>query len=362
MLGRGPAAPADQRRAVLAGEDVLSVGKFLRREGIRGAVGAELRQAGVGHHRQQQRRVTRQVAEVLAHLGRTGGAVQADHVDSQRGQCGERGADLAAQQHRTGQLYRDRHQHGHAAPGGSDGPPCPDDRGLGLEEILGGLHQHRVGAAGEHPFDLRLVGVTQRRVRGVPERRQLRARPDAAEHPARPLGGGPPIGHLAREPRAGLGKLEDASGDAVLAEVGKVGTEGVGLDRVAPDGEVGVVDAADDVGPGDVENLVAAFVALEVVECQPGGLQHRPHRAIGDDDAFMEGSKQAGAHSFRLMTDGDEGRVLGRTAPVAGDRHQCRRVCRCRRAATAAQAQVPLSSTAGPAGPTPRPGTGPAPC
>ena len=57
----------------------------------------------------------------------------------------------------------------------------------------------------------------------------------------------------------------------------------------APAVEVGVVDGADHVGPGDVEDLVAALEALEVVERQVRGLQHGAHRAVGDDDPFGEG-------------------------------------------------------------------------
>ena len=52
--------------------------------------------------------------------------------------------------------------------------------------------------------------------------------------------------------------------------------------------EVGVVDAAHDVGPGHGQDLVAALVALEVVEAQVVRLQHRAHRAVGDDHALGE--------------------------------------------------------------------------
>ena len=54
------------------------------------------------------------------------------------------------------------------------------------------------------------------------------------------------------------------------------------------------MDGADDVGPGDVEDLVAALVPLEVVEGEVAGLQHRAHRAVGDDDAAAQGSAQGG--------------------------------------------------------------------
>jgi hypothetical protein len=87
-------------------------------------------------------------------------------------------------------------------------------------------------------------------------------------------------------------QLADAGLDPVLAEVAEVGAEGVGLDAVDAHREVGVVHGTDDVGPGGVEDLVAALVALEVVQRGVGGLQHGPHGAVGDDDALGHGAAQ----------------------------------------------------------------------
>ena len=91
--------------------------------------------------------------------------------------------------------------------------------------------------------------------------------------------------------------------DAVLAEVAQVRAEGVGLDAVDADGEVGVVHGAHDVGTGDVEDLVAALVALEVVERGVGRLEHRAHGAIRHDDALGEGTaKEVGAAAHRRQS------------------------------------------------------------
>ena len=66
------------------------------------------------------------------------------------------------------------------------------------------------------------------------------------------------------------------------------------LDAVGADREVGVVDRAYDVGAGDVEDLVAALEALEVVQGQVVLLEHGAHRAVGDDDALGERAAQGG--------------------------------------------------------------------
>jgi len=88
------------------------------------------------------------------------------------------------------------------------------------------------------------------------------------------------------DPRPGLGQLVDAIGDAVLAEIGQVGAEGVGLDRIDPHCEICVVDASHHVRTSDVQDLVAALVTLEVVHRRVSGLQHRAHRTIGNEDTL----------------------------------------------------------------------------
>ena len=52
------------------------------------------------------------------------------------------------------------------------------------------------------------------------------------------------------------------------------------------------MDAADDVGPRDVEDLVAALVALEVVEAQIVRLEHGAHRAVGNHDPLPQRGEQ----------------------------------------------------------------------
>ena len=266
MLGRRPAASTDEGQAELAGEHVVRVRELGRAERVVGAVGGEHRQAGIGHGRDADARRPGQRSQVLAHLRRAGGAVESDHVDAQRRQRGERGADLRAQQHRPGGLDGDLGEDRQGDAGLGEGTLGPDDGRLGLEEVLGGLDQDGVGAAGDEAGDLLLVGVTQHGVGGVAQAGQLGSRPDRPQHPPRVGGGRPVVGHPAGDGRAGLRELEDALRDRVLAEVREVRAEGVGLDAVDPDGEVGVVDAGDQLGPGHVEDLVAALVPLEVVQ------------------------------------------------------------------------------------------------
>jgi hypothetical protein len=86
-------------------------------------------------------------AQVLAHLGRAGGAVQPDQVDAERLQRGQRRADLAAQQHRAGGLHGHVADDRHLAADLGHRPLRADHRRLGLQQVLAGLDDQRVGAA-----------------------------------------------------------------------------------------------------------------------------------------------------------------------------------------------------------------------
>ena len=100
---------------------------------------------------------------MLVHLAWAGRAVEAEHVGPHRRERGEGGTDLGAHQHAAGGLHGDLELDGHLAPDGSHRPPAPDERGLGLQEVVDGLDEEEVDAAVEQPARLLLVGVAQRR-------------------------------------------------------------------------------------------------------------------------------------------------------------------------------------------------------
>ena len=115
---------------------------------------ARVRQAGDGHAG-----VLRQVAQVLAHLGRAGRAVQAEHVGLHRIERGQRGADLGAGQHPAGELHRHLHLQRHLDAGGLHGATRADHGGLGAEQVELRLDQDEVDAAVEQTAALLLVHV-----------------------------------------------------------------------------------------------------------------------------------------------------------------------------------------------------------
>ncbi|MGX1508564.1 UNVERIFIED_CONTAM: hypothetical protein RKD43_007273 [Streptomyces graminofaciens] len=302
VLRGGAAAAADQGQTVVGDELLLRVGEFDGGQRVVGAVLAEDGQSGVGHAGQRDTGVAGEMAQVLAHLGRAGGAVEADHVDAERFERGERRADLGAEQHGAGGLDRHRADQRRAAAGGVHGAAGADDRGLGLQQVLRRLHQQRVRAAGDQALGVRLVGVAQHGVGGVAEGGELGAGAHRAQHPPLlPGGGRVGVGDLAGDPGARLGQFVDPLGDVVLPQCGVVGAEGVGLHAVDADVEVRLVDGADDVGAGDIEDLVAALEVLEVLQRRILRLEHGAHRAVGHHDPggerFAQGVDTGAGHS-----------------------------------------------------------------
>ena len=97
---------------------------------------------------------------MLAHLRRSGGAVQPDHVGPQGVQGGEGGPGLAAEEHAPRRLDGDLDLERHLPAGFGHGPPTADDGRLGLEQILDGLDDEQVHAPGDEPGGGLLVTVS----------------------------------------------------------------------------------------------------------------------------------------------------------------------------------------------------------
>ena len=159
MLGRRAAAAAHQREAELPGEPVVGVGELRRGQRIARAIGGEHGQAGVRLAGNGDASVRGQVAQVLAHFAGAGGAVQPDHVDAERLKRGQRRGDLAAEQHRPGGLDRDLGDDQRIRGHGLHRSPGADDGRLGLQQVLAGLDDQRVGAPAQQALRAGLIGV-----------------------------------------------------------------------------------------------------------------------------------------------------------------------------------------------------------
>ena len=154
---------------------------------------------------------------------------------------------------------------GTSRPGGGHRPLGADDRGLGLQQVLRGLDEHRVDAAVEQPGDLRRRRRRAASANGdVAQRRQLgaRARPSPSTQRGR-SGVDQPSATSRAMPGAGLGQLRGCA-RGCRTRPGWPGSRRTCWSRRSrprPSKYASCTDR-DDVRPGHVEDLVAALVAL----------------------------------------------------------------------------------------------------
>ena len=259
VLGGGAAAPADGGDAELGDEAGLVFGQLVGSEVVVGAPVHHRRQPGVGQAGDRHAGVAGQVAQVLGHLPRPRGAVEADDVGADGVEGHQPGADLGPDQHAAVLLDCDLHLDRHLPAGGGHGPPGAADAGLGRQQVVLGLDHEQVDAAVEQGAGLGLVGVPQGGVADVAERRHLGAGPHGTGHPALVVGRGELVGHLPGQPRRPEADLVGPVGQVVLGQHGGERPEGVGLHDVDADFEERGVEALDDVGPGEDQHLVAAL-------------------------------------------------------------------------------------------------------
>ena len=290
VLGRGPAAPADDGHAELGDEAVQVLGQAVGREVVVHVAVDDRREARIRDAGDGDAAGPRKVAQRLAHLHRAGGAVEADHVDLHGVEHGQCGADLGAGQHAAGQLDRHLRLQGDEAVERHHGAPGTVHGGLDRQHVELRLDEQEVDPALEQPQRLLLVGVAELGVRNVAERGELGPGSHGTGHPARPLGRGELVPDGAGQFGGPAGQLTGAVGQPVLGQDDRGRAECVGLDDVAADLEERAVDLRHEVRPGLDEPLVAALElgTSEVVGLQAQELQVRAHGAVEDHDTLVE--------------------------------------------------------------------------
>jgi hypothetical protein len=172
-------------------------------------------------------------------------------------------------------------------------------RALGLEQILAGLDEQRVGAAGDETHRLLAVAVVHPVPVDLPEADELGAGAERPDDEARLVGrlegvaGGP--GDLRRLAVEVAGPAHE-----VVVELGEdqlVGPEGVGLHGVGAGLQEGPVDALHQLRAAPDEQVHAVLVAEIVpVDRQVEALEGRPHRPVEDENPLLECLEEAAGH------------------------------------------------------------------
>ncbi len=323
MLDRGAAAAADDRDAVLADEALEPAGQRLGIERIAGLAVDQLRQAGVRQHRDGPAPVRGEMRQVLGHLLRPGGAVQADDRHVQRLDDDLRRGDVGADQHGAGGLDGDLGHDRQLPAGLAHRDPGAVDRGFQLQRVLAGLAQDHVGAACDQAGRLDLEGLLQALIADVAERGQAGAGADRADHETRATAAGL-LDRLVRQHGGDAVDLERLVGEVELAERDRRAAEAVGLDRIGAGREIAAMDRAHQVGPAQVQDLGAVLVAPEIVlDREIAALDLGAHGAVEQQHLVLEGGEEIGHRAVPLRPQ-PRGRAR-RAGPAAGRRRSSAR-------------------------------------
>ena len=107
-----------------------------------------LRQAGIGDAAHHEGAVLAEIAHVLLHLLRTGGAVETEHIDREGLQNRHHRSDIRTHQHRAGGFHRDRHHQRPPFSSRLEGFLDPLQGRLDLQHVLAGLDDEQVHVPG----------------------------------------------------------------------------------------------------------------------------------------------------------------------------------------------------------------------
>ena len=321
MVGRGAAAPAGEVDEPGLGELPDHGGGLL---GGLLVLTERVGQPRVGVDRHEGVGEPRHLGDVGPHLLRAQGAVEAH---------GEGPGMAHGVPERLGHLARQGAAGGVGDGAGDDDRPAAsllleeglhgEDRGLGVERVEDRLDEDQVAAAVDETagglevrrHQLVVADVAGARVVDVGRDRGRAGRgAEGSRDVARPVGRarGRRVGLAARQQRGLVVELVGQLLHAVVGQRDGVGVEGVGLEDVGAGVEVLAVDARDDVGLGERQQVVVAdHVAgpvLEPLAAVAGlvgavALDGGAHRTVDDEDPLAQERGELG---------GGVGSVLGR--------------------------------------------------
>ena len=305
MGGGGAAAATDHLHAEIFDEVQQLHLHLQRRQPVVGDATDVLREAGIGDAAHHERAVLAEIAHVLLHLLRAGGAVEAEHIDRERLEDRHHRGDVRTHQHRAGGFHRHAHHQRPALAGLAEGLLDALKRRLDLQDVLAGLDDEQIHIAGDQTLRLLGEGVAHLIEAHMPERGQLGGGAHRAGHEAGLVRSGVGLRHLPRQLGGALVHGEGLILKVVLRQHDRSGTEGVGLDHIGTHLQELAVHRLHRIGAGEHQVLVTALqgrtaeiLGRQVHLLQRGSSgavehQHRPLRAV---QALKKADPLSGEH------------------------------------------------------------------
>ncbi len=230
-------------------------------------------------------------ADVIGHEFGTGRTVEADAEQIDVLERRDEGVGGLAGEHRTHGFDRARDHDGELVAEFVEGLLDADERGFDVARVLAGFDEEDVRAAFGESARLLIEIVNELRKRhAARDRDGFRGGADGRGDEARLVGRGELLRSTARKRRGGDVDLVALAGEAVFVEHERRAAERVGLHDVRTRLVVLAMDIEDHVGPREHEVFVAALErgAAEVIGRKVALLDHRAHRAIKHEDAFVQ--------------------------------------------------------------------------
>ena len=159
---------------------------------------------------------------------------------------------------------------------------------FGLQQVLAGFDQQHIHATLDEGRGLLAISSGHGVVADVAQRRQLGRGAERAGDEARLVGSGVFIGNFAGQARCGKIQLMRAIGEIVLGKYDARRSKAVRLYYIATSIEKRGVNRADDVGPREHEQLIAALLAPKILGCQIALLHIGAQRAVEDQHALFQ--------------------------------------------------------------------------
>ncbi len=167
------------------------------------------------------------------------------------------------------------------------------NRSLDLQQVLAGLQQHTIHAAINQPPSRVRVRIPHVIKADLPQRNQLRPRPQRPRNKARLLHTAVRVGRLAsnlsRLPRQLLGPVIQIK----LAQRMGRRTEGIGRHHIRPRGVIPSMDLFDNVWASQTQHIRAVLTPHVIrVDRKVVPLRLRPHRPIPDENTVRKSLQQ----------------------------------------------------------------------
>ena len=275
MGGSGAAASTDHLHAEVFNEVHQLHLQLHRREAVMGHPANVFRQSGVGNAADGEGGMLREVANVLLHLLRTGGAVQAEDVDREWLKDRHHSGDIGADEHGARGFHRDGDHQGPPLTGGGKGRFDALECCLDLQHVLTGFDDEQVDVAGDQSLSLLAERIPHRVEIDVAKGGQLGGGPHGARHETWLLRGAEFISHFPGQLGCPLVQLKGLVFQAVFRQHNRCSAEGIGFDDIAAHLEELAMHCLDCIRFGDRQVLVATLQVrtTEIIRRKPKPLK-----------------------------------------------------------------------------------------